>query len=141
MWRIILINGRDTAFKTKIPNALLLRSIIRTPTTLASAEDIHRQIDTLNAADEVNLFYTTAFEIKGKTSDRQFGGVDLARKLNFDLRFINETAIILPNKLHIPYTGVDIEFIVKNIIAASEIDPKDSRGKPLLATLRGVGGG
>ena len=40
--------------------------------------------------------------------------------------------------LHIPYFGVDIEEIMKNIIITSEIDPALSRHKYFLATVRGV---
>ena len=41
----------------------------------------------------------------------------------------------------LPYTGVNVDGIVQNIITASERSTSDPRDKFLLATLRGVGGG
>jgi hypothetical protein len=43
--------------------------------------------------------------------------------------------------LLLPYTGVNVDGIVQDIITASEQSTSDPRDKFLLATLRGVGGG
>jgi len=105
------------------------------------AEDIRFRLDAINEDNVVNSFFVWPFNIQDKACTRLCDGVELARKLNFDLRFINETAIMETTNLHLPFTGVNIESIINDITTASKIDPKASRRKYLLGTLRGVGGG
>ena len=65
----------------------------------------------------------------------------MADKVQCDRQYIYDTGIIEPEKLLLPYTGVNIDEIVENIINASKLNPSSPRDKYLLATLRGVGGG
>ena len=92
---------------------------------LHSANVIHNELDTYQVKDEY----------------RYNNAIDLVKSVNCNITCIDQTSVMEPSKLLIPYFGVDIEEIMKNIIIASKIDPALTRDKYLLATLRGVGGG
>jgi len=107
--------------------------------SLPNAEDICQRLDKINDESEINRFFASTFHVEDK--DRGLFGIDLADKAQCKRQYIYDTGIIAPETLLLPYTGVNIEGIVKDIIEVSKLSTSAPRRKCLLATLRGVGGG
>jgi hypothetical protein len=106
---------------------------------LHSANVIQNELDKINKDSVVNPFFRDTYQVKDKY--RYSNAIELVKSVNCNITCIDETSVMEPSKLLIPYFGVDIEEIIKNIIIASKIDPANNRDKYLLATVRGVGGG
>ena len=106
---------------------------------LHSANVIHNELDKINKDSVVNPFFRDTYQVKDNY--RYSNAIELVKSVNCNITCIDETSVMEPSKLLIPYFGVDIEEIIKNIIIASKIDPAKNRDKYLLATVRGVGGG
>ena len=93
----------------------------------------------MNEESEVQPFYASTFHVED--NDRGLFGIDLADKVQCDRQYIYDTGIIAPEALLLPYTGVNIDGIVKDIMKVSKLSTTAPRNKYLLASLRGVGGG
>ena len=93
----------------------------------------------MNEESEIQPFFGNTFHVEDK--DRGLFGIVLADKIQCDRQYIYDTGIIAVETLLLPYTGVNIDEIVQDIITASKLSPSAPRSKYLMATLRGVGGG
>eukprot|EP01036_Dinobryon_divergens_P033328 gene33328-43090_t len=93
----------------------------------------------MNEESEIQPFFGNTFHAEDK--DRGLFGIELADKVQCDRQYIYDTGIIAEGTLLLPYSGVNIDDIVNNIITASKLSPSSPRNKYLIATLRGVGGG